>query len=116
VVVCSSLLLFPAILGCARTDPPPKPLSRFAEPALITTIPLIEGWDETYENKDIVSPKDRELYFGQFDHVRYFGRDFRDRVKSAEFTLQEFVGSNDECVRYGLIRGERVFVARRHQT
>lgn len=28
--------LLPAILGCKRTDPPPKPLSKFAEPALFS--------------------------------------------------------------------------------
>src|ERR1019366_1084748 len=32
--VCSSALLIPAILGCGRTEPPLKPLSEFAEPAL----------------------------------------------------------------------------------
>src|ERR1017187_8233134 len=32
--VCSSVLLFSAILGCQRTEPPLKPLSEFAEPAL----------------------------------------------------------------------------------
>ncbi|MGA3082250.1 MAG: hypothetical protein ABSD44_12900, partial [Terracidiphilus sp.] len=32
--VCSSVLLFSAILGCQRTEPPLKPLSEFDEPAL----------------------------------------------------------------------------------
>jgi hypothetical protein len=36
--VCSSALLIPAILGCGRTDPPLKPLSEFAEPALIRAL------------------------------------------------------------------------------
>jgi SAM-dependent methyltransferase len=80
---------------------------------LIATIPVVEGWDETYEVPDIVGPKDRELHFGQWDHVRYYGPDFRDRVRSAGFSLQEFVGSGDDCVRYGLLAGERVFIGRR---
>jgi hypothetical protein len=32
--VCSSVLLISAILGYGRTEPPLKPLSEFAEPAL----------------------------------------------------------------------------------
>lgn len=77
---------------------------------LIATIPLTEGWDETYEDPAVIAPQDRELHFGQSNHVRYYGRDFRDRIKDAGFKLHEFVGSGADCVRYGLTRGERVFI------
>jgi len=77
---------------------------------LIATVPLIEGWDVSYENPAPVSPADRDLHFGQWDHVRYYGRDFRDRVRAAGFRLEEYVGSGEDAVRYGLTRGERVFI------
>jgi hypothetical protein len=42
--VCSSALPIPAILGCGRTDPPLKPLSEFAEPALYDRISQEEAY------------------------------------------------------------------------
>jgi len=52
----------------------------------------------------------RELHFGQSDHIRYYGRDFRDRFRDVGFTLREFVGTGEEAVTYSLLRGERVFI------
>lgn len=81
--------------------------------ALIATIPIVEGWDHTYEDPTVTSAKDRTLHFGQFDHVRIYGRDFRDRVKAAGFELTEFTVSGAEYLRYAMLPGERVFIARR---
>jgi SAM-dependent methyltransferase len=68
--------------------------------------PVIEGWEQTYENLTVTSSTDRELHFGQDDHVRYFGRDFRDRVRRAGFGLTEFTATEPDVARYGLVRGE----------
>ena len=80
---------------------------------LILTVPIIEGWNESYENEAIREGHDREIHFGQHDHVRYYGRDLRERIKKAGFFLDEFVGSGDDVVQYALWRGERVFIGRR---
>ena len=80
---------------------------------LVATVPIIEGWDTSYENAAITSETDREIHIGQNDHVRYYGRDLRERIRAAGFSLGEFVGSGDEVVRYGLLRGERVFIGRK---
>jgi SAM-dependent methyltransferase len=80
---------------------------------MIATVPLIEGWDATYENDRVTSAADRELHFGQWDHVRYYGRDFRDRIRAAGFGLREFAAAGEDVVRFGLLRGERVFFARK---
>lgn len=78
---------------------------------LVASVPIIEGWAETYENVNISSRQDRELHFGQSDHLRYFGRDFRDRVQSAGFKPgHEITAFGDEIVEYGLIPGEKIFV------
>jgi hypothetical protein len=53
------------------------------------------------------------LHFGQPDHVRWFGRDFRDRVRAAGFELDEFGITGAEAVRWSIGQGERVFLARR---
>ena len=78
---------------------------------MIAMVPLIEGWEHTYENPSIVDPASRADHFGQFDHVRWHGRDFRERMTTAGFTVEQFTASGDDCVRHGLIRGEAVFIA-----
>jgi SAM-dependent methyltransferase len=80
---------------------------------LLLTVPVIEGWDITYEDAAIVAPGDRAAHFGQWDHLRFYGRDIRQRISAAGFDLQEFVASGDEVVRFGLSRGERLFLALR---
>jgi SAM-dependent methyltransferase len=73
--------------------------------------PVIEGWEHTYENPAHTSPADRAKYFGQSDHVRMFGRDVRDRIASAGFALTEFTAEEPNVSRYGLTRGEKLFIA-----
>ncbi|WP_284162608.1 methyltransferase domain-containing protein [Frigidibacter sp. SD6-1] len=80
--------------------------------ALLNT-PVIEGWDETYENPEIDGARMRLLHFGQADHVRYYGRDLRDRITAAGFALEEFNSVEPDVSTYGLWRGERIFLARK---
>ena len=77
---------------------------------LIATVPIVEGWERTYEDPTIDDPARRAAHFGQWDHVRYYGRDFRERITGAGFTLQEFAATGDQAVRHSLLRGERVFI------
>ena len=44
----------------------------------------------TDEDLSITDPKERERRFGQFDHVRYYGRDFEDRLGKAGFQVTVF--------------------------
>jgi SAM-dependent methyltransferase len=77
---------------------------------LILMVPVIEGWETSYENPEITSVLSRKQHFGQFDHVRYYGRDIRDRLKNSGFRIIEFTGLGADSVEYGLMRGEKVFV------
>lgn len=77
----------------------------------ILTTPIVEGWANTYENPAITTPADRLLHFGQADHVRIYGRDFRDRIRSAGFTLSEYTAVEPDVLTYGLTRGETLFIA-----
>jgi SAM-dependent methyltransferase len=81
---------------------------------LVAMVPMIEGWATTYENPAIKSPRERDLHFGQHDHVRYYGADFRDRLRTAGFALNEYCSSGPESVRYSLGRGDHVFVGTKH--
>jgi SAM-dependent methyltransferase len=79
--------------------------------------PIVEAWDQTLEEGPLTgsidSKADRVLYFGQHDHVRYYGRDVRDRISGAGFDLEEFVSREPEVSRFGLCRGEALFIARK---
>lgn len=77
---------------------------------IVVMVPIIEGWEETYENPEIVSPADRQVHFSQYDHVRLYGRDLRDRIRAAGFELTEYTALGAEAVRYGLHPGDRVFL------
>jgi len=76
----------------------------------VLLVPIVEGWDHTYENASVTAGE-RALHFGQSDHVRYYGVDFRKRVRRAGFKLSEFTAEEPDVSRYGLGRGEKVFVA-----
>jgi SAM-dependent methyltransferase len=88
-------------------------LSRVLMPGghLICSVPLVASWRQTYESDLHVTAAERELHFGQKDHVRYYGSDFIQRVSAAGFELVcEYQGSPDDCAKYSLVRGERLFV------
>ena len=59
----------------------------------VITIPINEQSNNTYEDLTIVTPKEREKHFGQWDHVRWYGLDIKDRL--------EKVGFEVEMVKYG---------------
>lgn len=86
---------------------------RLARPGgiVILMTPIVEGWKRTYENPDVTTSTDRILHFGQGDHVRMYGRDLRDRIRAAGFELAEYTAVEPDVLRYGLMRGETIFVA-----
>jgi SAM-dependent methyltransferase len=79
----------------------------------LLAVPIAEGWAQTYENDTVTDAPGRLLHFGQSDHVRWYGRDFRDRVRAAGFTLTEFTADGADAARHALIRGETIFLAHR---
>lgn len=82
---------------------------------LIAMFPICEGWDETFEDASRRTPSERLLYFGQHDHERFFGRDARERLAAPGFHVEEFTAVEPDVSRYGLARGEKVFVCTRPQ-
>ena len=78
--------------------------------ALLMT-PVVEGWGYTYENSTVVTPLDRSIHFGQEDHVRYYGADLRKRIVDAGFSLREVTAEEPQVHTYGLLRGEKLFIA-----
>jgi SAM-dependent methyltransferase len=72
---------------------------------------------ETYEDKSIVSEKDREIHFWQKDHVRLFGLDYKDKLAAAGFkvTVEDYTKeiSPELVERYRLPKGELLYMCRK---
>ena len=77
----------------------------------ILTSPVIDGWAQTDLNPDFNRKEDRLVHFGRAGHRRLFGRDLRDRIRAAGFALDEVPAVEPDVARYGLMRGEPVFIA-----
>lgn len=76
-------------------------------------LPVIEGWACTYEPDDVRSAEQRKRHFGQADHLRFYGADVRQRIRSAGFALDEFTAEGRDVVTFGLQRGEKLFIGRK---
>ncbi len=70
--------------------------------------------DATVSDPTITDHRLREEMFGQDDHVRRYGKDYSARIEQAGLRAVEdrFVDSlgEDQRVRYGVSRGETIFV------
>ncbi len=53
---------------------------------LIAQIPLDKNLKKTFEDKEITDRRERNKYFGQYDHVRVYGLDFYTRLANSGFT------------------------------
>lgn len=51
--------------------------------------PMNLSMPKTYEDKTITDPSEREKAFGQNDHLRMFGRDYKDRLMKGGFDVTE---------------------------
>jgi SAM-dependent methyltransferase len=76
----------------------------------VLMVPLIEGFDRTYEDPAHDTPEARRLYYGDAEHLRWYGRDFRDRVAAPGFLVSEFTALEPDASRHALHRGEKVFI------
>ena len=79
----------------------------------VITVPMIEGFDRTYEDPAHDTPEARKLYYGDPTHLRWYGRDFRDRFARPGFTVTEFTALEPDATRHALHRGEKVFIGRK---
>ena len=79
----------------------------------VLTVPLNATRSTTYENLTVSSPANRQAHFGAPDHVRYYGLDFVDRLAEAGFQVETFRESPESEVKYGLLRDECLYLARK---
>jgi len=55
----------------------------------IFQIPQDMNREKTFEDNSITDPKERAAIFGQYDHVRVYGRDYFDKLRTIGFTVVE---------------------------
>jgi predicted SAM-dependent methyltransferase len=79
----------------------------------ILQVPIDLNLEQTFEDPSIVSPEDRERLFGQYDHVRLYGRDYKNKLEQAGFQVKvdEYVRSlgTEIIKKYGLKETEDIY-------
>ena len=81
----------------------------------ILQIPQDLSRETTFEDDSITDKKERAKIFGQYDHVRVYGRDYFEKLRSIGFKVDEVDYtsnlSNSEIEKYCLAKGEIIPVA-----
>ena len=83
----------------------------------ILQVPINVKRENTFEDLSIKSKIQREKYFGQYDHVREYGLDFKDRVAQAGFKV-EMINyskkiSQDLVIKYGLMKDDLIPIGKK---
>ncbi len=80
-------------------------------------IPIDLNREETFEDNTITDPKERAKIFGQYDHVRIYGRDYFDKLRNVGFLVEEIDYTREisaELVeKYRLTMGEILPIVRK---
>ena len=84
---------------------------------LIAQVPLEESRAKSFEDATVIDPKERAALFGQYDHVRIYGKDFYKRLEKSGFKVQAIdlldQLSPEEITTYALPRDEKIPVAKK---
>tara|TARA_S200000501_G_C20830600_1_gene747038 strand:+ start:340 stop:1116 length:777 start_codon:yes stop_codon:yes gene_type:complete len=77
----------------------------------ILTVPFYKPIPKTtFEDKKIISQKDREKYYGQSDHLRRYGKDIKKRFETSGLNVElekaEHIINKNLLKRYGIINDD----------
>ncbi len=85
------------------------------EAKAILQVPINYEYSETHEDLSITDPKEREKIFGQYDHLRWHGLDYPERLKKAGFEVENFdikeILPDETIQKYRLDPKEILFIA-----
>lgn len=79
----------------------------------ILSFPLAMTFEQTYENPAVTTRAGRDLHFGQWDHIRYYGADAAERIAAAGFAVETFSATEPDVHRHATSRVCREFIARK---
>jgi len=79
----------------------------------ILQVPISNKLKLTYEDNSITDKKQREIHFGQFDHVRIYGQDYSSKLEKAGFAVQLFYPTNENNSKneFALNKKEKLHIA-----
>ena len=83
----------------------------------ILQVPINVNREKTFEDSKITSQYDKEKYFGQYDHVREYGIDYKERIEQVGFQV-EMINYSDNfseemIIRYGLLKNDLIPIAKK---
>jgi len=83
----------------------------------ILQVPISKYNKETFEDFSITSPEGREKHFGQKDHVRIYGKDYKRRLENVGFKLDFYDIKNvfkySSYKKYGLNEEEILYIGKK---
>lgn len=79
----------------------------------ILQVPISYKIEKTYEDFSITDSKQREEAFGQCNHVRIYGPDYVDRLKSVGFKVDVISNLAKTYPKAGLNAKEKIFICRK---
>ena len=82
----------------------------------LLTVPIFNT-PNTFENPEYNTPELRLKYYGQADHVRKYGLDYPDRLRTVKFSVEEitlgkFLSDND-LKKFGVSKNEKFHICRK---
>ena len=81
-------------------------------------VPLDINLDKTYEDFSIINTAERKKAFGQWDHVRVYGKDYKDRLTEAGFEVRveryKDSFSENDLFKYGFMKDEDIYLCKKH--
>lgn len=83
---------------------------------IVLSVPIC--WEQkTIEDKNILTSDERLRLYGQKDHVRLYGYDFKDRIEKFGFNVKQYTFSVEDFPRlsnYGLIQRDTIWILERN--
>jgi len=75
----------------------------------ILQVPISKNLLQTFEDFSVIDPQEREIVFGQCDHVRIYGQDYADRLTFCKFKVKR-KNIYKEYPKFGFNEEEDIFV------
>ena len=78
----------------------------------ILQVPMSNKLDKTFQDDSITDKQKREEAYGQFDHLRIYGKDYKERLESVGFKVEvkNFCSEDPKNIKYGINPLEDFFV------